>query len=34
FTPKPMTPDAFRGFIRDETQKFARLIKANNVTTD
>jgi tripartite-type tricarboxylate transporter receptor subunit TctC len=34
FTPKPMAPDAFRKFIQDETQKFAKLIKANNVTVD
>ena len=34
FTPKPMTPAAFRQFIQDETVKFAALIKANNVTLD
>ena len=34
FTPKPMTPEAFRKFIQDETEKFAKLIKANNVTID
>ena len=34
FTPKPMTPEAFRSFIQDETRKFATLIKANHVTID
>jgi tripartite-type tricarboxylate transporter receptor subunit TctC len=34
FTPKPMTPEAFRKFIQDETAKFAELIKVNNVTAD
>lgn len=34
FTPKPMTAAAFRQFIQDETQKFAALIKANNVTLE
>jgi tripartite-type tricarboxylate transporter receptor subunit TctC len=34
FTPKPMTPEAFRKFIQDETGKFAALIRANNVTVD
>jgi tripartite-type tricarboxylate transporter receptor subunit TctC len=34
FTPKPMTPQAFRKFIQDETLKFAELIKANHVTLE
>ena len=34
FTPKPMTPEAFRKFIQTETVKFAELIKANNITID
>ena len=34
FTPKPMTPDAFRKFIQDETVKFASLIKDNNLTVE
>ena len=34
FTPKPMTPEAFRKFIQDETLKFAELIKTNHVTID
>ena len=34
FTPKPMTPEGFRKFIRDETLKFAELIRANNITID
>jgi tripartite-type tricarboxylate transporter receptor subunit TctC len=34
FSPRPMTPDGFRDFIRDETLKFADLIKANNITVD
>jgi len=34
FTPRPMTPQAFRGFIRDETGKFAALIKSNNISID
>lgn len=34
FTPKPMTPEAFRKFIQAETVKFAELIKANNITID
>ena len=34
FTPKPMTADAFRKFIQDETVKFAELIKVNNITID
>ena len=34
FTPKPMTPEAFRKFIRDETVKFSSLIKSNNITIE
>lgn len=34
FTPKPMTPEAFRKFIQDETVKFADLIKSNNITIE
>jgi tripartite-type tricarboxylate transporter receptor subunit TctC len=34
FTPKPMTPDAFRRFIQDETVKFGELLKANNIVVD
>ena len=34
FTPRPMTPQAFRKFIQDETLKFAELIKANHVTLE
>ncbi len=34
FTPKPMTSEAFRKFIQDETLKFAAVIKTNNVTVD
>ena len=34
FTPKPMTPDGFKKFIRDETLKFADLIKTNNITIE
>ncbi|MEJ7685705.1 MAG: tripartite tricarboxylate transporter substrate binding protein [Variovorax sp.] len=34
FTPKPMTPPAFRTFIQTETFKFAELINANNITVD
>lgn len=34
FTPKPMAPRAFRQFIRDETLKFADLIKANHVSIE
>ena len=34
FTPKPMSPEAFRKFIQDETVKFADLIRANNITVD
>ena len=34
FTPKPMSPDGFKKFIRDETLKFAELIKVNAITVD
>ncbi len=34
FTPRPMTPQAFRKFIQDETGKFAELIKSNNISID
>ena len=34
FAPKPMTPEAFRKFIRDETVKFSSLIKSNNITIE
>ncbi|MDN8617464.1 Bug family tripartite tricarboxylate transporter substrate binding protein [Variovorax ginsengisoli] len=34
FTPKPMTPEAFRKFIQAETVKFSELIKTNNITID
>ena len=34
FTPKPMTPEGFRKFIRDETVKFSSLIKSNNITIE
>ncbi|WP_406625506.1 Bug family tripartite tricarboxylate transporter substrate binding protein [Acidovorax sp. SDU_ACID1] len=34
FSPRPMTADAFRQFIREETVKFSNLIKANNLTID
>lgn len=34
FTPRPMTPPAFRKFIQDETVKFAELIKSNNISID
>ncbi len=34
FTPKPMTADGFRAFIKDETVKFADLVKSNNITVD
>jgi N-methylhydantoinase B/oxoprolinase/acetone carboxylase alpha subunit len=33
-SPKPTTPEAFRKFIQDETQKFAELIKTNGLTID
>lgn len=34
FTPKPTSPDSFRKFIQEETQKFSDLIKTNNLTID
>jgi tripartite-type tricarboxylate transporter receptor subunit TctC len=34
FTAKPMSPEAFKKFIRDETIKFAELIKTNGITID
>ena len=34
FTPKPMSPEAFKKFIRDETVKFAELIKTNAITVE
>lgn len=34
FTPKPMSPEAFKKFIRDETVKFAELIKVNAITVE
>ncbi|RKJ99765.1 Bug family tripartite tricarboxylate transporter substrate binding protein [Alicycliphilus denitrificans] len=34
FSPRPMTADAFRQFIREETVKFSNLIKANNLSID
>jgi tripartite-type tricarboxylate transporter receptor subunit TctC len=34
FTPKPMSPDSFKKFIRDETLKFADLIKTNNIALE
>ena len=34
FTPKPMSPEGFKKFIRDETVKFADLIKANAITIE
>lgn len=34
FTPKPMTPVAFRSFIQAETRKFGELIKANHITIE
>jgi tripartite-type tricarboxylate transporter receptor subunit TctC len=34
FTPRPMSPEAFRKFIQDETVKFADLIRTNNITVD
>ena len=34
FTPKPMSPGAFKKFIRDETIKFAELIKVNAITIE
>ncbi len=34
FTPRPMQPDAFAKFIKDETVKFADLIKTNNIVVE
>ena len=34
FSPKPTSPEAFRKFIQDETQKFAELIKTNGLTIE
>ena len=34
FTPKPMSPDGFKKFIRDETLKFADLIRTNNISIE
>ena len=34
FTPKPMSPEGFKKFIRDETVKFAELIKVNAITVE
>ena len=34
FTPKPMAPETFRKFIRDETVKFSSLIKSNRITIE
>lgn len=34
FTPKPMSPDGFRKFIRDETSKFADVIKTNRISLE
>lgn len=34
FVPRPSTPEAFQRYIREETAKFAELIKVNNVTLD
>ena len=34
FTPKPMSPEVFKKFIRDETTKFSELIKTNNITLE
>ena len=34
FTPKPMSPEGFKKFIRDETAKFADLIKTNALTVE
>ncbi|MEH3086023.1 MAG: tripartite tricarboxylate transporter substrate binding protein [Xylophilus ampelinus] len=34
FTPRPMSPQAFRTFIRSETSKFADLIKTNGITIE
>jgi len=34
FSPRPMSPTAFRKFIQDETAKFGEVIKANQITVD
>ena len=34
FVPKPMSPDAFKKFIREETLKFADLIKTNGISIE
>lgn len=34
FTPKPMSAENFRKFIKDETVKFADLIKTNNISVE
>lgn len=34
FVPKPMKPEVFRQFIKDETVKFADLIKTNNISIE
>jgi tripartite-type tricarboxylate transporter receptor subunit TctC len=34
FSSKPTSPEAFRQFIRDETQKFSDLIRINGLTID
>lgn len=34
FSPKPMSPEGFKKFIRDETVKFADLIKTNSITVE
>ena len=34
FTPKPMSPDVFKKFIRDETAKFASVIKTNAIVVE
>lgn len=32
FTPKPTTSTGFKSFIKEETMKFTRLIRANNIS--
>jgi tripartite-type tricarboxylate transporter receptor subunit TctC len=34
FTPKPMSTESFRKFIKDEAVKFADLIKTNNISIE
>lgn len=34
FVARPMKPDQFRAFIRDETAKFATLIRSNNLNVE